>query len=132
MASLSDNPERWERHSKAFRKEHWQKTKRFREFTMHWRLAAKETAKVPPAYEIFVTRGEGADLRVVALVFYGKENHDDTQMEGAVEVDPNFRRQGLATAMYNWGEELSGIEFRPAAAHTNDAEAFWQARKRRS
>ena len=131
-ASLSDNPEKWRGLTEDFHKKpHFQKTKRVGEYTMHWRLASKETAKNPPAYEIVVTVGEGADAKVVGLVFYGKNHHGDTTMEGALEVDPNYRRRGLATAMYDWGEELTGLPFAPAKGHTSDAAAFWRARSRR-
>jgi len=72
------------------------------------------------------------DDRVVAWLFYGPWNADEgsDDLEGAVEVDPAFRRQGLATAMYSWAEQLSGKAFKPASSHTNDAEAFWRQKTR--
>ncbi len=44
-----------------------------------------------------------------------------------VGVNPEYRRMGVATAMYNAAEEKFG-ELIPSEFQTDDARAFWQAR----
>lgn len=41
------------------------------------------------------------------------------------EVHPDYRRQGIGTAMYSWAEELSGLTIMPATQHSELAEEFW-------
>jgi GNAT superfamily N-acetyltransferase len=47
----------------------------------------------------------------------------------ALHVDPRYRRQGVATAMYDWFKRRFGV-IRPSDALTQDGEAFWRARRR--
>lgn len=127
QASLSDDPEKWRLKTKAFHAAQHQFTKhrRFRAFDLHWRDMRDGFA------EIQATLGESEALQVVATVYYGPwDTTDDSRLEGAVEVDPRYRRQGLATALYDWAEALTGLKFAPASSHTSDAEAFWRARRR--
>jgi GNAT superfamily N-acetyltransferase len=129
VASLSDNPEKWRLRTQAFlRGDHrFKKTRKVKEFTLHWR-----PEQDPGYYEMLATVGDAYDLRVVAALWYGPWNCEDVcRLEGAIEVDPGYRRQGLASAMYDWAEDLSGLKFAPASSHTNDAEAFWSARRKR-
>jgi len=126
--SVSDNPEKWLFKTKYFKFYEFEKTKRFGDFTLHWRPLPRDKGYFEIIATLSPTRGE---YQVVASVFYGPWNTEDsTRLEGAIEVDPRFRRKGLATAMYDWGEQLSGLKFAPASSHTDAAEAFWQARKR--
>lgn len=126
--SVSDNPEKWQFKTEHFKASSFEKTKKVGEFTLHWRPVPRDKGY----FDIVATISpEPGVYQVVATVFYGPWNTEDpTRLEGAVEVDPRFRRKGIATAMYNWGEELSGLKFAPASSHTDAAEAFWQARKR--
>lgn len=123
FASVSDNPEKWRLLTEKFARSRsrFKKSKPFKDFVLHWAPAGEDS-------DIAVV----LDDRVVAWLFYGSWNGDDSSkyLEGAVEVDPNFRRQGLATAMYVWAEQLSGRKFRPATSHTDAAEAFWRQKKR--
>jgi GNAT superfamily N-acetyltransferase len=126
--SVSDNSEKWRFKTEDFKPAQFQKTKKVREFTLHWRPVPRDRGY----FDIVATISPKPGVyQVVGTVFYGPWNTEDsTRLEGAIEVDPNFRRKGLASAMYDWGEQLSGLKFAPASSHTDAAEAFWQARKR--
>lgn len=41
---------------------------------------------------------------------------------------PNYRRRGLATAMYEFMEKQIGHKLKPDWAQTPDGEAFWKSR----
>lgn len=126
-ASVSDNPEKWVAKTKIFKRHHFSKTRRFKEFTLHWKPESD-----PGYYDMVATVGEGDELLVVAALGYGPWNCEDVcRLEGAIEVDPRFRRRGIASAMYDWAEDLSGLKFAPASSHTDDAKAFWKARRSR-
>ena len=46
----------------------------------------------------------------------------------ALHVDQRYRRQGVATAMYDWFRQKFG-PIRPSDAQTRDGESFWQRKK---
>jgi hypothetical protein len=46
----------------------------------------------------------------------------------ALHVDERYRRQGVATAMYDWFKKKFG-PIRPSDAQTRDGESFWQRKK---
>jgi len=46
----------------------------------------------------------------------------------ALHVDERYRRQGVATAMYDWFKQKFG-PIRPSDAQTRDGESFWQRKK---
>jgi len=46
----------------------------------------------------------------------------------ALHVDERYRRQGVATAMYDWFKKKFG-PIRPSDAQTRDGESFWQSKK---
>jgi len=54
---------------------------------------------------------------------------DDKFLEGAVEVHPDFRRQGVASQMYNISEKYFRKRFKPASPQSPDASKFWKSRK---
>lgn len=129
LASVSDSPEKWRLKTRDFPKEKSRFTRHstFKEFTLHWRRTTDAGF-----FAISATVPTEDGERVVGDLFYGPWNADpaETDLEGAVEIDPEFRRRGLATAMYAWAERLSGKKFRPATSHTDAAEAFWKQKKR--
>ncbi len=43
----------------------------------------------------------------------------------SVHVNPPYRRQGLATAMYVWAEKLTGRKFAPSQKQSHYAVALW-------
>lgn len=121
--SVSDNPEKWVSLTKAWehQKHKSRKTKPFKDFVLHW----------VPDGEYADIKAVTADEQVVGNLFYGPHEGVPNSMEGAVEVHPAFRRNGIASAMYTWAEQLSGgKKFAPAKGHTPLAEALWQSPKR--
>lgn len=52
----------------------------------------------------------------------------DCLLGADVAVQKNHRRTGIATAMYDFAEEVMGARFRPCAPHSVHAAAFWSAR----
>lgn len=124
-ASLSDSPEKWKGLTKHFATMHPLKSKNFRGYTLHWIPQRGDHGD----FDMAATLEDG---QVVAWLYYGPWNDDNTSedLEGAIEVHPKFRRQGLASAMYQWAEQLSGKKFKPGEGHTNDAEKFWTQKNR--
>lgn len=124
-ASLSDSPEKWKGLTKQFATKHFPKSKDFRGFTLHWTPQRGD----PGYFDMAATLEDG---QVVAWLYYGPWNADDTSedLEGAIEVHPEYRRQGLSSAMYQWAEQISGKKFKPAESHSTDAEKFWAQKHR--
>ena len=118
--SVSDNPAKWESKTKSWPQEikHFHKSKKFKDFTLYWKPSSKTD------WDIVAVTDDG---EVVGHLFYGNwdDNPHEEDLEGAVEVNPKYRRQGLATALYTWAEKLTGRVFRPASSHTPLAEALW-------
>jgi len=81
-------------------------------------------------YEHMVAIRESDD-RVVGTLFYGPDVKDPTEVgiKGAVGVAPDMRRRGIATNMYDMGEEVTGEVFKPDIPHSPDAQAFWKSRQ---
>ncbi len=48
-----------------------------------------------------------------------------------VNVYPEHRRRGVATAMYDYAEELLGVKLRQSTSQTDDGKAFWAHRMKR-
>lgn len=118
--AVSDDPVKWEAKNDT------------------WKSRAREASEkigTVKGYDIYHERVEGGDGqvrivtndgRVIGDTFYGRR--EDGKMEGAVEVHPEYRRQGLATAMYNAIEKTIGEKLHPAGKQTQDADLFWKAR----
>ncbi len=53
--------------------------------------------------------------------------YEDSAFRGIV-VDEDFRRLGVATALYNYAEKLFGFKLTPSDTLEPDGEAFWKAR----
>lgn len=58
-------------------------------------------------------------------LFYGKDYPTAFNIKGAVHVQPEYRRQGIGSAMYRMAERISGIKMTPDHPHSANAEAFW-------
>jgi GNAT superfamily N-acetyltransferase len=65
----------------------------------------------------------------VGQVFVGQHPSVAGAIEAAVEVRPEARRRGLASAAYDWAEELFGQRLAPADSHTPLAAAMWRNRR---
>jgi len=118
-ASVSDNPWKWELKNQTWNKKRSKvrKTKPFRDFIMHWWPTSEMDGQIT-----VTTQDEST---VVGELFFGLEYENDETIKGAVEVHPDYRRKGIATAMYSWGEDLTGKEFSPENNHTDAAESLW-------
>ncbi|MBK1902181.1 MULTISPECIES: GNAT family N-acetyltransferase [Burkholderia] len=55
---------------------------------------------------------------------------NDWLLGGDVAVKKAYRRAGIATAMYDFAEEVMGAKFRPCTPHSVHAAAFWSGRTR--
>jgi ribosomal protein S18 acetylase RimI-like enzyme len=73
---------------------------------------------------ITVSATQGEKL-VGYLVIVRKE---DQLLAGDVGVKKAHRRTGIATAMYDFAEEVMGAKFRPCTPHSVHAAAFWTHR----
>lgn len=118
--SASDDPEKWRLKTEANAKADapdrtWKRTG----YTVEFRPEKSDP-------DIFGTlTAVDDDGNVIGDLFFGK---NDDRMEGSVEVRPENRRKGIATALYNIGEEITGNKFSPSLPHSADAAAFWERR----
>lgn len=48
-----------------------------------------------------------------------------------VQVVPDFRRQGVATALYNYAEKVLNIKIKPSSSQTDDGAEFWKSRNQK-
>lgn len=62
------------------------------------------------------------------LLIANWNGESEQYLEGSVQVHPEFRRQKIATNMYNFAEKIIGKKFKPATQHTDDAHKFWNSR----
>jgi GNAT superfamily N-acetyltransferase len=67
------------------------------------------------------------DGNVIGTLFSGPDA--DGKWVGSVEVRPDMRRKGVATALYDEMERLSGAKMKPADKNSEDAKKFWQSRQ---
>ena len=75
---------------------------------------------------------------VVALNDYGNrvgsvvfEHDGDLLIPDNVMVFPQFRRQGVATGMYDYAESVTSKQVVPSKDQNDDARGFWRTRKSR-
>lgn len=131
FASVSDNPEKWAYKQKKDLTS-FQKVGEANGFDLYHQPANTTTrAGYNPEYE-----GHGTiiavskDGKIVGDTFYGPWNgrRSANALEGAVEVHPDYRRQGVASAMYDKIEAMTGLKMKAAPTHTPLAEAFWESR----
>lgn len=110
--SVSDDPWRWDHYTEKWPPRNLtQRTKRVGEITMH-------LVDYGDDREIYARIGD----RVVGTAYFGYVGAD---LRAAVQVDPKYRRRGVATAMYVWAEEIARDKLTPDIPHTPLAEALW-------
>lgn len=64
------------------------------------------------------------------IVGYAKIHESGKAYYGtSLFVDERYRRQGIATQMYDEVERQTGIELSPEFIHSDEGEAFWKNRK---
>jgi hypothetical protein len=82
------------------------------------------------AYPPGILEQEGVDPNSVI----GYTNLSKAKLGGLVpkntEVLPAYRRQGIASRLYNQAEQEEGQKISPAWSQTPDAKAFWKTRKK--
>lgn len=123
--SVSDNPVKWKLKSESYNPDEADKVRQFGDFTMHYKVIKDGGDTLG---EITVLDGD----QVVGDLFFGENPELGIGLlEGAVEVHPDYRRQGIATAMYDWAESEVGMPFAPSKNHTPLAAAFWEDRNQR-
>lgn len=121
--SVSDDPEKWKSISSRWKSEKGKSSMvgEFKDFVLYH----------APGF----SRGEGYVTaeddsgNVAGTVFYAPRS--GARIEGAVEVRPDSRRKGLASAMYEKIEELTGKKMTPAPSHTPGAAALWSSGRRK-
>ena len=122
-ASISDDLSRWqyltEKFGKIIPSKSWTKG----DYTYEFLIEPKEEGIIGTII--------AKDIKgnVVGLLYGGIRGQG---LEGAVEVHPHHRRKGIATNLYNFGEEITGKKFLPSRPHTPDAADFWQAREQQT
>jgi GNAT superfamily N-acetyltransferase len=118
----SDDPRKWAALDDSLRDSlrRAQKSKSFNGYEMYWLPHKGGDAT------ILAVDGN----KVVGSLFYGKERPSDETLKGAIEVRPEYRRQGIATELYVWAEQLSGLGFLPDEPHTEAAQALWGQKSR--
>lgn len=88
-------------------------------------LSLKSTPADSEECRMIYALSEGS---VVGTLFFGLTGNGESM--GAVDVAPTHRRKGVASAMYEWAEELSGTRMVPDTPHSNDASGFWNQNNR--
>ena len=89
-----------------------------------------------PEFEDFTIRAFHKEVQVAYLKCY----HESGRLYAfEVLVEPEYRRLGIATKIYNYAQEISGRTINPhhenpfnedSDSVSSDALAFWQARQR--
>lgn len=127
--SVSDDPWRWSYRTSQYRKRDGVFKKPYAPIGSYGEYELLASDQGGGFYDMIATT---KDDEVVGSVFFGPwDGRDTSRIEGAVEVDPRYRRKGIASAMYAAAEQLSGKKLRPARSHTPLAEALWKGRSRR-
>lgn len=116
----SNDPDRYDYLTRRFQQTRFVQTKAYGPFAMHF------TGLDGEGYgDIVVT----LDGKVVASCYFGPhDTTDPSRVEGAVQVHPHHRRKGIASAMYDWIEQITGKPMAPGRGHSPDAEQFWRSR----
>ena len=81
------------------------------------------------ADQIIITASiNGTKVGEVRFVVSTIDRPEPDLIAGNVNVDPEYRRQGIASAMYNWAKEL-GNDIAPSEMQTDYGRALWRDRK---
>lgn len=115
-----DSPERWEFATKS-----WERDRSL--------LVRSETHDGIDFHLVGPVDDEG-DMQIYALdggkvvgdVFFGRPTQTSDWIEAAVQVHPDYRRRGIASAMYQMAERETGLKMKPSPGHSDLAEKLWQ------
>lgn len=67
---------------------------------------------------------DNSDGTEIANATYGKVKKDSL-MKATIDVRSDKRRNGIASNIYQWIENLSGYKLYPESPHSKSAEALW-------
>lgn len=73
----------------------------------------------------YIRAYDSTGQRVGSLFFGPTARHLDDEISGSVQVHPQHRRKGIATAMYVLAEKVSGKRFVPDTYQTPSGRALW-------
>lgn len=71
-----------------------------------------------------------ADSTEIANATYGKR-YEFQDLKGSMDVRSDFRRNKIATMMYDWIEKITNEQLTPDIPHSKSAELFWTKRLRK-
>lgn len=119
--SISDDPRKWQIKDKR-----WAETtqSKVRLISEHDGYSLYNETLEEGMSEVHAVTTDG---KVLGAAFYGE--NDLGNLELAAEVRPGERRKGIATAMYDAVESITGRKAIPAPIRSADATAFWNARR---
>jgi GNAT superfamily N-acetyltransferase len=123
--SVSDNPQKWESKNKE---KLTPPEKTFAKGNYSYEYRSIDDTPESGAQLLGRIIAKDTNGKIIGDLTIGKNTYQNT-FEASVEVDPKYRRKGIATAMYDIGEEIVGNKFTPAPSHTPYAEAFWKDRE---
>jgi len=86
------------------------------------------------AYRVSIKDKTGKEISRVGFGIYtsslGRQVLECLNGDGGAElyVDPEYRRRGLASVMYDYAQEISGLQVKPSPSLTDDGQSFWSSR----
>jgi len=122
LESVSDDPVKWELKDRYRRTDKVESIWRRQNYTIEYIPDHDD----PEIFGRLIAVNKNNE--VIGDLFFG---FDDGQLKGSIEVRPDFRRQGIASDLYDLGEKIAGVNFVPDSPHSRDAEAFWQNRMKK-
>jgi GNAT superfamily N-acetyltransferase len=122
-ASVADDLGRWDHRQRSWDADRPQieQSKDHGWFTLHAEPAGDDGDR-----QIHAVTENG---RYIGENYFGQHPSRPGHLEGAPEVHPDYRRRGVASAMYDYASELGGAPLAPSDRHTDAAEAFWRSRE---
>jgi GNAT superfamily N-acetyltransferase len=130
--TISDNAEKWKNKNNTFQehKDSWKEVSKHGDFTiLHTPFLSGIKSLPHESGEGEMVAVDKQGKVVGSLYFAPHQLTSKTENEGAVEVHPDFRRKGIASAMYDAVQTLTAKPMKPAPSHTKDAEEFWKSRQ---
>ena len=81
------------------------------------------------AYDLFQIYAYSAYDQAMGAVMFRYDSDCNCYQADDVFVETKFRRQGVATAMYDFAKTKLDAPIRPSTAQTKDGERFWQRKE---
>lgn len=104
--------------------------KKFKEFTL---VYVENDKHIQELYKLFgkIIAFSNEDGSEVGSSSFGYNFEGDTELEATIGVRKDYRRKGIATAIYIWIEDIMGVSLAPAKSHSDLAEKFWTQKDRK-